>query len=115
MQEMYATLQPQLKDPARLFGAIEKELIYYRDKKRCQVCDTDVTWAESEYHHVDEHFKGETNNLGEWRIRPRALHPKGQAAVEFALKHKAKIAVGKLTEGRPKLECEATAELFRHT
>jgi hypothetical protein len=101
MQEMYAVLQPQLKDPARLFGPIERELIYHRDKKRCQACGcgAEVTWAEAEYHHIEEHVRGGPTILENGALVHRGCHPKGKAAVEeFAAKHKARLATEKASE-----------------
>ena len=56
--KMYELLQPQLKDPLRLFGAVERELIYYRDRKLCGACDGEVIWDEAEFHHVQQHSLG---------------------------------------------------------
>ena len=95
VQKMYAVLQPQLKDPTRLFGAIEKELIYNRDDKLCQLpgCGGQVKWAEAEYHHIQEHHEGGRTILDNGALVHKTCHPKGQAAVEdFAAKHKAKLA-----------------------
>ena len=92
---MYAILQPQLKDPTRLFGALEKELIYHRDGKLCQApgCGGPVTWAEAEYHHIEEHAKGGRTILENGALVHSHCHPRGQAAVEaFAAKHKARFA-----------------------
>jgi hypothetical protein len=33
---MHSVLKPQLKDSQRLFGELEREIIYYRDGKMCQ-------------------------------------------------------------------------------
>jgi hypothetical protein len=41
-EKMREVLRPQTKDPQRAFGPLEREIIYYRDKKRCAVCDADV-------------------------------------------------------------------------
>jgi hypothetical protein len=88
-QEFFATkmrdeLQPQPKDPQRAFGPLEREIIYYRDKKRCAVCDAEVPWAEAEAHHIEEHAKGGWTLLENGALVHRHCHPKGAAAIEFA-------------------------------
>jgi len=52
-EKMSEQLNLQLKDPNRDFGQLERELIYYRDKKRCQAprCQAEVVWSEAEVHH----------------------------------------------------------------
>ena len=35
--KMRDVIKPQLKDAKRLFGAFEREIIYYRDQKKCAV------------------------------------------------------------------------------
>jgi hypothetical protein len=82
--KMLEFLQPQLKDPKRLFGAVERELIYYRDKKRCAVCGGEVPWAEAEFHHIEEHGKGGLTRVDNGALVHQQCHPLGQKAVEFA-------------------------------
>lgn len=83
-EKMYEILKPQLKDPQRLFGALEREIIYYRDKKRCAVCGAEVIWPEAEIHHVEEHTKGGPTSLENGVLVHRHCHPKGSRAAEFA-------------------------------
>jgi hypothetical protein len=56
LEKMYSMIDPKLKDATRAFGEVEKGLIYYRDKKKCQLstCGADVVWADAEFHHVLE-------------------------------------------------------------
>ncbi|MBI3676274.1 MAG: DUF262 domain-containing protein [Proteobacteria bacterium] len=82
--KMLEFLKPQLKDPKRLFGAIERDLIYYRDKKRCVICNGQVAWSEAEFHHVEEHSKGGATNVDNGVLVHQQCHPLGQKAVEFA-------------------------------
>lgn len=82
--KMREVLKPQLKDPQRIYGAIERELIYYRDKKRCAVCGEEVAWPEHEIHHVEEHGKGGKTILENGALVHKDCHPKGSKAVEFA-------------------------------
>jgi hypothetical protein len=57
--KMWEVLKPIMKDPNRVFGLLDRELIYYRDKKRCAVCDGEMIWSDVEIHHVAMHSKGE--------------------------------------------------------
>ncbi len=86
-EKMHTLLKPQLKDPTRNFGALERELIYYRDKKKCQLpsCGADVTWADHEIHHVQEHSKGGPTTMENGALMHKHCHPKGdKATAEFA-------------------------------
>jgi hypothetical protein len=83
--KMREVLDPQLKDPQRLYGALEREIIYYRDKKRCAVCGLEVAWPELEIHHIEEHGKGGKTTLENGvLVHKKDCHPKGAKAVEFA-------------------------------
>lgn len=86
--KMFEILKPQSKDPQRLYGQIEKEIIYYRDKKTCADCKTEIKWDELEIHHVDEYQNGGQTILGNGVPVHKVCHPKGQKAVEFAKKWK---------------------------
>lgn len=84
---MLKFLQPlQLKDPKRLFGPLEREIIYFRDAKKCAVCKSEVAWEEVEIHHGEEHTLGGPTRLENGHLVHRYCHPKGRAAQEFALK-----------------------------
>ena len=85
--KMHAGLPLKMKDPQRLFGALEREIIYYRDRKRCGECDADVIWSEAEIHHVDQHSQGGKTALENGALVHRHCHPKGAEATEqFAVK-----------------------------
>ena len=53
------------KDPQRAFGQLEREIIYWRDGKKCNLpnCRGEVPWSEAEIHHVDEHSEGGKTEL----------------------------------------------------
>ena len=88
---MYGYLKPQLKDPTRIYGALERELIYYRDKKLCQVCDAEVPWSDHEIHHVEEHSKGGSTTMENGALVHKHCHPKSIKTTEdFADKWKKK-------------------------
>lgn len=82
--KMRGFLQPKLKDSQRLFGELEREIIYYRDKKQCAVCDAEVIWREAEIHHVEEHTKGGATTHENGVLVHKQCHPKGAAATKFA-------------------------------
>ena len=73
------------KDPKRSFGPLERELIYFRDSKRCAVCSGEVIWKSAEIHHVLEHQAGGQTTLDNGVLVHGECHPKGQAAKDFAL------------------------------
>ena len=58
--KMYEWLEAVPKDPVRLYGPLEKEIIYYRDGGICDVCKSTVKvpWDEAEIHHRVEHVQG---------------------------------------------------------
>lgn len=80
--KMYEILKPQLKDPKRLYGLLEREIIYFREKKQCAVCDAVVPWPELEIHHVTRHSNGGTTDLANGAPVHRHCHPKSQRAEE---------------------------------
>ena len=89
VDKMYPLLNLQLKDPQRAFGILEREIIYYRDKKRCQVCDAEVKWVDAQIHHVEEHSKGGSTSLNNGALVHVDCHPKGETRTrEFAEKWK---------------------------
>ena len=60
------------KDPKRSFGPLEREIVYWRDKKTCQVCNAEVEWSEVEIHHKQPHSDG-----GRTELRNAALVHRG--------------------------------------
>jgi hypothetical protein len=84
--KMRDILKPVPKDPQRTFGRLERELIYYRDRKRCAVCDAEVAWSEVEIHHVEQHAKGGRTEMANGALVHKHCHPKGPATEIFARK-----------------------------
>ena len=84
MYEFLSPLAP--KDPKRTFGSLERELIYFRDGKKCAIpgCGGEVAWDDAEIHHVEEHAQGGPTILENGVLVHRHCHPKGNAAQEFA-------------------------------
>nr|WP_272916577.1 DUF262 domain-containing protein [Tsuneonella aeria] len=87
-EKMLASLQPlQVKDPVRLYGELERSVLFYRQSKRCLVCDGDMLWHDVEVHHVDEHSKGGPTTLENGAAVHKKCHPKGKMQTEsFAAK-----------------------------
>jgi hypothetical protein len=85
-EEMLEIIMPKKKDPTRIYGPIEREIIYYRDNRKCQVCGKDISWEELEIHHIQEHQNGGKTNLNNGVSVHKACHPKGQAAIDFEKK-----------------------------
>jgi len=71
-----------MKDPKRLYGELEREIIYYRDHKKCAVCGADVLWKEAEIHHVEAHSQGGRTSLDNGALVHKHCHPMGQIAME---------------------------------
>lgn len=86
--KMREFLQPlRLKDPNRLFGEVERTILFYQQNKRCAVCDGSVDWDDIEVHHVEEHSKGGPTMLENGAVVHKACHPKGPVkTAEFAKK-----------------------------
>lgn len=71
------------KDPIRIYGQLEREIIYYRDSKRCAVCDKEIKWDDLEIHHLYEHRNGGQTTIENGISVHNQCHPKGQAAIIF--------------------------------
>lgn len=83
VEHMITILKPIKKDSIRAYGQLEREIIYYRDNKKCVVCGVDVKWDELEIHHLDEHQNGGQTTLENGVLVHNDCHPKGQAAIDF--------------------------------
>ena len=82
-KKMYEKIKPQLLDPNRTFGNLEREIIYYRDNKRCPQCGSEIEWSDLEIHHIKEHQYGGQTVLENGIPVHKKCHPKGQEAIEF--------------------------------
>lgn len=85
-EKMLNALSPRVMDTQRAFGSLERELIYYRDKKRCAVCGAEVFWSEAEIHHIEQHSRGGQTTLGNGALVHEHCHPKGLDAIAFEKK-----------------------------
>ena len=85
MMEFLGGLTP--KDPKRSFGRLERELIYWRDGKECQVCAAEVLWTEAEIHHIVPHSEGGKTDYQNGALVHPHCHPKTADGTK-ALAHK---------------------------
>jgi len=89
VDKMRATMNLQLKDATRGFGQLEREIIYQRDQKCCQVPGhgEEVLWADAEIHHIQQHTDGGPTTLGNGALVHKACHPKSQKDVAAFAEH----------------------------
>lgn len=80
MRDWLSPLTP--KDSTRLFGELDRTILYYQARKRCDVCGAEVAWAEAEVHHVQQHTDGGPTSLDNGALVHKKCHPK--AAKEVA-------------------------------
>lgn len=82
--KMHEFLEPVLKDSTRVFGNIERQIIYARDGKKCQAigCGSEVAWSDAEVHHVLPHHHGGKTDLANGALVHKDCHPKGAKAVQ---------------------------------
>jgi 5-methylcytosine-specific restriction endonuclease McrA len=81
LDKMLGYLHPlQLKDPKRSFGELEREVLFFNQRKECLNCGAPVTWNEAEVHHVVEHSQGGMTLMDNAALVHKACHPKGEAA-----------------------------------
>lgn len=82
-RKMLEDLQPIKKDSNRIYGLLEREILYFQYRKQCVVCDEEIQWEDLEIHHVDEHQHGGQTTLENGVPVHKRCHPKGQAATAF--------------------------------
>lgn len=81
MKKMFEYLAPlELKDPKRIFGELERELLFYKQNKQCAACGSPLKWGDFEVHHVIEHSKGGVTSLDNGALVHVDCHPKGAEA-----------------------------------
>lgn len=80
VEEMMELLAPlKSKDPQRLYGELERTVLFYRQDGKCAACEGSMQWQECEVHHVIEHSKGGQTTLDNGAAVHKACHPKGAA------------------------------------
>jgi hypothetical protein len=114
IEKMFEKLNPIRKDQNRIYGQIEREIIYYRDNKKCGVCNLEVKWSDLEIHHVDEHQNGGKTTIENGVSVHKECHPKGQKAIEFIAiwknRKRDKVNEAPLTNSSKKLDLEERVE-----
>lgn len=87
--KMLEYMQPTAKDQDRSFGAIERELIYHRDDKRCSApnCGKEVLWGDAEFHHVEPHGDGGATSISNGALVHRECHPRSSEDVQRFADH----------------------------
>lgn len=73
-------------DPRRAFNDLERQVIFWRDGKTCQVpqCNSGVDWSEAQIHHVISHHEGGETTVSNGVLVHDRCHPRGEDAKEFA-------------------------------
>lgn len=85
LKHMLTNLQPVMLDKSRIFGEVEREILYYQQGKKCAVCNLDLKWSELEVHHVEEHHVGGKTALENGAIVHKECHQKGGLTKKFAI------------------------------
>ena len=91
LSKMLELLSPHLKkrDSQRIFGDIERDIIYERDHRQCQWCKMKnerhtVFWDEMEIHHVEPHHQGGATQIENGALMHKDCHPRdGQKVDQF--------------------------------
>jgi 5-methylcytosine-specific restriction endonuclease McrA len=60
---MRSKLKVKLKDSKRLFDVLEREVVWWRDDKKCKLCGCHIPFQEATVHHVTEHTAGGPTQL----------------------------------------------------
>lgn len=94
VRKMRDFMQPlTFKDPQRLFGELEKTVLFYEQAKLCAECGGSVDWTDCEIHHVEGHAVGGQTTLANGALVHKSCHPKGDAKTKaFADKFAARKA-----------------------
>jgi 5-methylcytosine-specific restriction endonuclease McrA len=81
------TSSTSLKDPTRLYGEVERTILFHRQHKLCAECGSPLDWRVCEVHHVEEHSLGGATSLENGAVVHKECHPKGPSATKaFAAK-----------------------------
>lgn len=82
-EKMLQSLHPlQPKDSVRLYGQLERSVLFYRQQKQCAVCDGIMDWRDVEVHHVNEHSKGGHTTLENGVAVHKKCHPRSAADIQ---------------------------------
>ena len=72
------------KDSERAFIEAAREYIFFRDDKKCLMCDSEVVWREAEIHHVIPHAEGGKTEIDNGALVHKDCHPKSREDVKNA-------------------------------
>lgn len=82
MTKMLGYLAPlELKDRKRIFGEVEREILFFSQKKSCALCGSSLKWGDFEAHHVTQHSQGGKTVLENGALLHKECHPKSEEAV----------------------------------
>lgn len=88
---MLRELKPILLDNTRLYGELEREIVYYRDRKTCGACGQEIMWRDLDIHHIQEHSTGGWTTVENAAAVHRDCHPISREDVEaFEIKWNAR-------------------------
>ncbi len=90
VKEMLRELKPVLLDRTRIFGELERQIVYYRDGKQCAVCEELIRWPDLEIHHIEEYQTGGLTVIENAAPVHKDCHPRGQQASAFKMQWQAK-------------------------
>ena len=75
------------RDPKRIYGELEREILFFVQNKRCAQCGAAIKWGDAEVHHVIEHSKGGGTTVENGALVHPECHPTGaEATAAFAAK-----------------------------
>jgi hypothetical protein len=78
----FLSVSMKLKDELRIFGEVERELIFLEAGRKCAVCGGVVAWDDHEIHHVDPHANGGPTKRTNAALVHKGCHPRSAAEVE---------------------------------
>ena len=76
--KMLERIQPRQRDGQRLLGPLEREIVYWRDERRCKVCGQEVLWDEAQLHHIEPHADGGPTTVENAALVHQSCHPLGE-------------------------------------
>lgn len=114
-EKMFEYLGPlQLKDTQRVFGEVQREILYFKYHKICAVCGAPVSWNDAEIHHVTEHVQGGPTLLTNAALVHKACHPKGAAATKTFAEKFAAARAPKTRQPQPETNYDNAGYLWKN-
>ncbi|MCM2401423.1 DUF262 domain-containing protein [Rhizobium sp. S153] len=87
VEKMIDWLRPEPKDKQRLYGDLDRALVYYSRNRKCDECGSKVLWKDAEIHHITPHYAGGSTTVENAALVHKECHPKGtKAEADFAAK-----------------------------